>query len=198
MGKCEGNSFGSRWLVVDTCECCNDRLGSRNSWTFFVYLSNCWLLKEDLCQLSLMLCLTDFVMESVHSDLGDRVRFIRRLQWLCSLRHELSSLAWTRGLSVRISLKAWISGCVYFVFVLSSVDSGLAMGWSPVQGVLTTVYGIKKQWKNSFHKCLLLQSGRNRKKRKRDTFDLFNDAFSNCEWVNDKWIMNLKGCERTK
>jgi hypothetical protein len=34
--------------------------------------------------------------------------------------------------------------CVYSVFVLFCVGRGLATGWSPVQGVLPTVYTIKK------------------------------------------------------
>jgi hypothetical protein len=34
--------------------------------------------------------------------------------------------------------------CVYPVFVLFCLDSGLATGWSPVQRVLQTVDGIKK------------------------------------------------------
>jgi hypothetical protein len=33
---------------------------------------------------------------------------------------------------------------VYALFVLSYVGSVLATGWSPVQGVLPTVYKIKK------------------------------------------------------
>jgi hypothetical protein len=37
-----------------------------------------------------------------------------------------------------------MSMCVYSVFVLSCVGSGLATGLSPVQGVLLTVYRIKK------------------------------------------------------
>jgi hypothetical protein len=42
--------------------------------------------------------------------------------------HLLSSLARTLGLYVRISLKAWMSLCVYSVFVLSFVGSDLAKG----------------------------------------------------------------------
>jgi hypothetical protein len=34
--------------------------------------------------------------------------------------------------------------CIYSVFVLSCAGSGLVTGWSPVQGVLRTVYRIKK------------------------------------------------------
>jgi hypothetical protein len=34
--------------------------------------------------------------------------------------------------------------CVYSVFVLFCVGRGLETSWSPVQGVLPTVYGIKK------------------------------------------------------
>jgi hypothetical protein len=44
---------------------------------------------------------------------------------------------------VRIPLEAWMFVCVCFVFVLSWVSSGLATGWSPVQGVLPTVYKYK-------------------------------------------------------
>jgi hypothetical protein len=46
-------------------------------------------------------------------------------QWPRGLRHELSSLARTLGLWIRISLEAWMSVRVYSVFVLGS---GLAMG----------------------------------------------------------------------
>jgi hypothetical protein len=35
--------------------------------------------------------------------------------------------------------------CVYSVFVFPCVVSGLALGWSPVQGVLMTVYKIKEK-----------------------------------------------------
>jgi hypothetical protein len=63
-----------------------------------------------------------------------------RSHWPSSLRHELSSLAGTLGSWVRIPLKAWMSVCVYSVFVLGS---GLSTGWSPVQGVLPTVLGLR-------------------------------------------------------
>jgi hypothetical protein len=36
---------------------------------------------------------------------------------------------------------------VYSVFVLSSVGSGLATGWSPVKSVLPTLYGLRN-WKS--------------------------------------------------
>jgi hypothetical protein len=62
------------------------------------------------------------------------VHFLRS-QWSRGLKHELSSLAGTLGSWVRIPLKAWISVCVYSVFVLSCIGSGLARGWSPVKGV---------------------------------------------------------------
>jgi hypothetical protein len=55
---------------------------------------------------------------------------------LSGLRHEISSPARTLGSWVRIPLKAWLSFCVYPVFVLGR---GLETGWSPVQGVLTAV-----------------------------------------------------------
>jgi hypothetical protein len=59
-----------------------------------------------------------------------------RSQWPRNLRHELSSSARTLGTWVRIPLKAWMSGCVYSVFVLGS---GLSRGLIPIQGVLATV-----------------------------------------------------------
>jgi hypothetical protein len=67
-----------------------------------------------------------------------------RSQWPRALRHEPSSPAQTLKSCVRIPLEAWMSVCVYSVFVLSCVCSRLATGWSPVQGVLPTVYKIKK------------------------------------------------------
>jgi hypothetical protein len=66
-----------------------------------------------------------------------------RPQWPRGLRHEISSPAWTLGSWVRIPLEAWMFVCVCSVFVLSSVSSGLATGWSLVQGVLPTVYKCK-------------------------------------------------------
>jgi hypothetical protein len=58
------------------------------------------------------------------------------IQWSRDLRHELSSLARTLGSWVGIPLEAWMSVCVYFVFVLGN---GLATGWSLVQGVPSNV-----------------------------------------------------------
>jgi hypothetical protein len=66
-----------------------------------------------------------------------------RSQWPRGLRHEMSSSAWTLGSLVRIPLEAWMFVCVYSVFVLSCVSSGLATGWSLVQGALPTVYKCK-------------------------------------------------------
>jgi hypothetical protein len=60
-------------------------------------------------------------------------------------------------------------GCVcvrLFCVVLSCVCSGLATGWSPVQGVLPTVVGLRN-WNKAFHGCPMLQSGSNRKERER-------------------------------
>jgi hypothetical protein len=62
-----------------------------------------------------------------------------RSQWLRGLGQELPSLARTLGSWVRIPLKTCMSVYDYSVFVLSCVGSGLAPGWSPVQGVLPTV-----------------------------------------------------------
>jgi hypothetical protein len=59
--------------------------------------------------------------------------------------HVWSSIARTLGSWVQIPLEAWM--CVrVFCVVLSCVVSGLATGWSPVQGVLPNV----KKKKNSF------------------------------------------------
>jgi hypothetical protein len=63
-----------------------------------------------------------------------------RSQWPRGLRHEMSSPARTLGTWVRNPLETWTFVCVYSVFMLSCVGSGLATGWSLVQGVLPTVY----------------------------------------------------------
>jgi hypothetical protein len=70
-----------------------------------------------------------------------------RSQWPRRLRHGLSWLVRTLRSWVRIPLKVWMFGVcmrLFCVCVVLSVGSGLATGWSPVQGVLPTVYGIKK------------------------------------------------------
>jgi hypothetical protein len=64
-------------------------------------------------------------------------------QWPHGLRHEMSSLARILGLWVRIPLKAWMFFCVYSMFVFPCVGSSLAMAWSSVQGVLSTVLGLR-------------------------------------------------------
>jgi hypothetical protein len=69
-----------------------------------------------------------------------------RSQWPRGLRHELSSSARTLGSWVRIPLEVWMSVCVYSVFVLSCVGSGLATGWSPVQRTLPCI-GLRN-WKS--------------------------------------------------
>jgi hypothetical protein len=94
---------------------------------------------------------------------------ISRSQWLRGLRHKLSSLARTLGSWVRIPLKAWMFFCVYFVFVLSCVGSGLAMDWSPVQGVLESYcLRIKKLKRNkkSFLDALCFKVGASRERER--------------------------------
>jgi hypothetical protein len=65
-------------------------------------------------------------------------------QWPRCLEHKLSLLARTLVSWVRITLKAWMSVCVYYVFLLFCIGSGLATDWSPVQRVLPIVCRIKK------------------------------------------------------
>jgi hypothetical protein len=53
-----------------------------------------------------------------------------------------------RGMKCLRPLKHWDRGfesqlCFHSVFVLSCAGSGLVTGWSPVQGVLPSVYGIQ-------------------------------------------------------
>jgi hypothetical protein len=52
-----------------------------------------------------------------------------RSQWPHSIRHELSSPAQTLGSWFRIPLEAWMSVCVYSVFVLSCVQVA-ALRWA--------------------------------------------------------------------
>jgi hypothetical protein len=56
---------------------------------------------------------------------------ISRSEWPRGLTHELSSPAPTLGSWVRIRLEAWMSVCVYSVFVSSCVGIGLATGLIP-------------------------------------------------------------------
>jgi hypothetical protein len=64
--------------------------------------------------------------------------------WSRGLRHELSWLAPTLESSVQIPLNTWMPVCVYSVCVVLCVGSGLATSRSLAQGVLPTVYRIKK------------------------------------------------------
>jgi hypothetical protein len=61
-------------------------------------------------------------------------------QWPRGLRHELFLTAQTLGSWIRIPLETWMFVHVYSVFVFPCVSSRLATGWSPVQGVLSTIY----------------------------------------------------------
>jgi hypothetical protein len=65
-------------------------------------------------------------------------------KWPRGLRRDTTSPAQTLGLRVRFPLEAWMSVCLYSVFVLSCVGSGLATGRAPV-GVLPTVCKIRNR-----------------------------------------------------
>jgi hypothetical protein len=76
-------------------------------------------------------------------------RTYSRPQWSRCLRHELSSFARKLGSWVRIPLKAWMFGVcmrLFCVCVVLCLGSGLAMGWSLVQGVLPSVKKWLRNW----------------------------------------------------
>jgi hypothetical protein len=62
-----------------------------------------------------------------------------RSQWPHGLRHKLSSFTRMLGSWLRIPLKAWMSVCVYSIWVVLCLGRGLATGWSLVQGVLPSM-----------------------------------------------------------
>jgi hypothetical protein len=68
---------------------------------------------------------------------------VYRSEWPRGLRHELSSLARKLRSWVRIPLKTWMSVWVYCVCVVLCVGSGLVTVWSPVLGVLPSVYRLR-------------------------------------------------------
>jgi hypothetical protein len=72
------------------------------------------------------------------------VIFFSLSQWPRGLRHELSPPAQTLGSWVPIPLDVWTPVCVYSVCVVLCAGRGLLMGWSPVKGVVSTVYRIKE------------------------------------------------------
>jgi hypothetical protein len=64
----------------------------------------------------------------------------------CGLKHKVSSLFRTLGPWDWNYLKVWMSVCICSVFVFSCVGRSLAVGWSPVQGILPAAFKI-----HSFH-----------------------------------------------
>jgi hypothetical protein len=72
-----------------------------------------------------------------------------RSQWLWGQRQELSSLARTLGSWVPIPLEKLMSVCAFILCLcVLCVGSGLATGWTLVQGVLPTVYIGSRNWKS--------------------------------------------------
>jgi hypothetical protein len=61
------------------------------------------------------------LLESVNNKNISKYSHSRRSQWPSGLRHAPSLPAWTLGSSVRIPLEAWMSVCVYSVFVFFCV-----------------------------------------------------------------------------
>jgi hypothetical protein len=74
---------------------------------------------------------------------GETNLVFSRSQWPRGQKHELFSLARTLGWWVRIPFEA----CLLCVCVVLCVDSSIGTGWSPVQGVLPTVYRLTN-WKS--------------------------------------------------
>jgi hypothetical protein len=68
---------------------------------------------------------------------------VSRTRWPRGLRHEPSSLARSLRSWVRIPLEEWISVYAFMLCLCYSV----ATGWSPVQGVIPTVYRLRN-WKS--------------------------------------------------
>jgi hypothetical protein len=78
---------------------------------------------------------------------------------------------------------------VYSVFVLFCVGRGLATGWSPVQGVLQTVYRINKLKKRPRSKGLYSHRESERNQRRRSGRDIHHAMESKCmhtEFYYDK------------
>jgi hypothetical protein len=69
------------------------------------------------------------------------VKYLSRSEWPRDLRHESSSHDPTLRSWVQIPLETWMSACVYSMFC---VVLWLCDGLIPIQGVLLTVYIIKK------------------------------------------------------
>jgi hypothetical protein len=111
---CVGSGLAKRWSPVQgSYGLC---IGSRNRKSGQSWTKGCTAIDEQMNELNMYIAIGC------------------RSQWPRGLRHELSSLARTLGSRVRIPLEAWMS-----VFILFVLGSGLAMGWSLVQGVLLTV-----------------------------------------------------------
>jgi hypothetical protein len=95
-----------------------------------------------------------------------------------ALRHELSSPARTLGSWIRIPIKAWMFVCVYSV----CIGSGLATGWSPIQGVSPAVLRLSN-WNETkrFTDALCSKVGATGK-RERET--------ERCEMCSATWNLN--------
>jgi hypothetical protein len=103
-----------------------------------------------------------------------RHRLLCGSKWPRGLWHEMSSLAWTLGSHSR----HW-----YLRLFCVCVGSGLATGWSPVQGVLPIVFGLR-DWSYTKHFTDALCSKWAQQERERDTLSLKRVELKICDGYN--------------
>jgi hypothetical protein len=77
-----------------------------------------------------------FVMNTVNTSAERSGRAVWAMNELPSAPQTLESQA-------GISLEAWMSACVFSVYVVLCIGSGVKTSWSPVQGALTVVTGLR-------------------------------------------------------
>jgi hypothetical protein len=81
-----------------------------------------------------------------------------------------------------------------FTFILFVLGSGLAAGWSPVQGVLLIVSDQETEVKRAFRGCPVLQMGATEEGEEEDK--IFTWRLRG--WMPNELILNLLLCARTR